>query len=164
MKQSELSNIAWIFDPFVLLSPAKFWKKYFMQCLWVAGVYWDNPTRSNLVTLWKRHQREFRSIETISISYCLTYDFAKSIQLHASSDSSEKGYATAIYMQVEAIHCQLITGKSKIASLKRSTIHRLKLCAALHAAKLLWFILNSFNDCIKIHTYIHSYIHSSLHH
>lgn len=83
----------------------------------------------------------------------LTYDNAVCLQLHAFSDSLEKGFAAAVYLRVEtptAIHCYLIIKKSKVALLKRCTIPRLELCGAFLAAKLLYFVGTVFTDRLKI--------------
>lgn len=152
-KRSVLSDIARIFDLLGLLSPVTFWTKHFMQLLWTAGLDWDSPIPAHLDDLWKRHQAELKFIETISIPRRITQDCATSTQLHAFSDSSEKGYAAAVYLRVEtptSVHCQLITGKSKVAPLKRSTIPRLELCGALLAAKLLRFVVDAFQERLKI--------------
>jgi len=153
-KRTVLSDIARIFDPLDLLFPVTFWTKHFMQRLWTTGLNWDDPLPSDLNALWKRHQCELECITTISIPRRITQDSATSIHLHAFSDSLEKGYAAAIYLRVEthnSVYCQLITGKSKVAPLKRSTIPRLELCGAVLAAKLLRFVIDSFKDRIKIH-------------
>jgi len=65
------------------------------------------------------------------------------------SDSSEKGCAAAIYFRVETtkvIHCQLKTGKSKVAPLKNNTILRLESCIAVLAAKLLNLVKITINE------------------
>lgn len=124
-KRSVLSDIARIFDPFGLLSPITFWMKYLMQRLWTSGVTWDDPLPVNLGGSWAKFHSELPLIEQILIPRRITCDNTISIQLHAFSDSSEKGYAAAIYIRIQtatSIHCQLVAGKSKVAPLKRSTI------------------------------------------
>jgi len=93
-----------------------------------------------------------------------------SLQLHAFFDSSKKGYTAAIYLRVETTtvtHCQLITGKSKVAPLKKTTIPRLELCGAVLAAKLLNVVKITYNERLKIDetwtdsTTVLTWIHSS---
>jgi len=129
-KRSVLLEIAKIFYPLGLLFPTTFWTKYLMQQLWTSGVSWDDKIPVNISDAWCRYQSELLMIEHICIPRRLTHDNMKNVQLQAFSDSSEKGYAAAIYLRVETdtvTHCQLITGKSKVAPLKKSTIPRLEL-------------------------------------
>jgi len=152
-KRTVLSDIARVFDPLGLMSPITFWTKYLMQCLWTSGVSWDDPIPADIETSWSRYQSELHLIEHILIPRRITCDNMISMQLHAFSDSSEKGYAVAIYLQVETtteIHCQLITGKSKVAPLKKTTIPRLELCGAVLAASLPKLVTTTFNERLKI--------------
>lgn len=148
-----LSDIARVFDPLSLLSPITFWTKYLIQRIWTSGIKWNDPIPTDIGLSWSRYQSEFHLIENISIPCRITHENVVPVQLHAFSDSSEKGYVAAIYIRVETttlIHCQLITGKSKVAPLKRSTIPRFELCGAVLNAKLLDFVKNVYTDRIKI--------------
>jgi len=152
-KRTVLSDIARVFDPLGLMSPITFWTKYLMQRLWTSGVSWDDPIPADIETSWSRYQSELHLTEHIPIPRRLTCDNMISMQLHAFSDSSEKGYAAAIYLRVETtteIHCQLITGKSNVAPLKKTTIPRLELCGAVLAAKLLKMVTTTYTDRVKI--------------
>lgn len=152
-KRAILSEIARVFDPLGLLSPITFWTKHVMQRLWVAGVAWDDPVPTDIAVAWTRYQSELSFIENISIVRRITHNDSVSLQLHAFSDSSEKGYAAAVYLRIETlttVYCHLVTGKSKVAPLKKYTIPRLELCGALLAAKLLHFVRTVFTDRLKI--------------
>jgi len=147
-----LSDIARVFDPLGLMFPITFWTKYQMQRLWTSGVSWDEPIPADIETSWSRYQSELHLIEHILIPR-LTCENMISVQLHAFSDSSEKGYAAAIYLRFEttsSIHCQLIIGKSKVAPLKKTTIPRLELYEAVLAAKLLNLIKLTYNERLKV--------------
>lgn len=151
-KRTVLSDIARVFNPLGLLSPTTFWTKYLMQRLWTSSVSWDDSLTADIEPSWSRYQSELYLIEYILIPR-LTYDHMISLQLHAFSDSSEKGYAAAIYHRVKTsteIHCQLITGKSKVAPLKKTTIPRLKLCGVVYAVKLLNLVKITYTDRLKI--------------
>lgn len=152
-KRSVLSDIARVFDPLGLLSPITFWTKHIMQQLWTSGIKWDDPIPTDIAVQWARYRSELQLIETISIPRRLTHDLVTSIQLHAFSDSSEKGYAAAVYLRVStqsAVLCQLIMGKSKVSPLKKSTIPRLELCGAVLAAKLLRLVVTTYADHLEV--------------
>ncbi|XP_025409387.1 uncharacterized protein LOC112682853 [Sipha flava] len=124
-----------------------------MQQLWTSGIDWDDPIPTDVGVLCSRYQSELHQIENISTPRHITHDNAISTQLHEFYDSSEKGYAAAIYLRVEtatSIHCQLIIGKSNVAPLKRTTIPRLKLCSAHLAAKLLHLVRTTYTDRVQI--------------
>jgi len=72
-----------------------------MQRLWTSGVSWDDSLPADIETSWSRYQSELQLIEHILIPRRLTYDHMISLQLHAFSDSSEKGYAAAIYFRLQ---------------------------------------------------------------
>jgi len=152
-KRSILSDIARVFDPLGLLSPITLWTKHVMQRLWTDGIGWDDPVSAEISQRWSRYQSELHLITNIQIRRRLTYDNMSSVQLHAFSDSSEKGYAAAVYLRVESptsVHCHLVAGKSKVAPLKRCTIPRLELCGAVLAARLLHFVVSVYADRLKI--------------
>ncbi|XP_025194768.1 uncharacterized protein LOC112594280 [Melanaphis sacchari] len=152
-KRSILSDIARIFDPLGILSPITLFSKHLMQRLWTDGVGWDDPVSIEIAQLWSRYHSELHLIADLSVRRRLTYDQACSVQLHAFSDSSEKGYAAAVYLRVEtptSVYCHLVAGKSKVAPLKRCTIPRLELCGAVLAARLLNFVVNTYAGRLKI--------------
>ncbi|XP_008190163.1 uncharacterized protein LOC103311992 [Acyrthosiphon pisum] len=139
-KRSVLFDIDRVFDPLGLLSPITFWTKHVMQFLWTAGLKWDDKIPTDLAQLWTRYQSELKLIESISIPRRITVDEATTMQLHAFSDSSEKGYAAAVYLRTQtatSAYYHLVTSKSKVAPLKKSTIPSLELCGAVLAAKIL---------------------------
>jgi len=114
-KRSILSDIARVFDPLGLLSPITLLTKHLMQRLWTDGIGWDDPVSDEIARIWSRYHSELHLIANLSIRRRLTYDHACSIQLHAFSDSSEKGYAAAVYLRVEtptSVHCWKIESSS----------------------------------------------------
>ncbi|CAI6345421.1 unnamed protein product [Macrosiphum euphorbiae] len=152
-KRSVLSDLARTFDPLGLLAPTTFWIKHFMQCLWIAGTNWDDPIPSDLSSQWARYHSELHLVQNLHIPRRITADDALSVQLHAFADSSQKGYAAAVYLRVEshaAVHCHLVTAKSRVAPLKHVTIPRLELCGALLAAQLIRFTVVTFQDRLHV--------------
>lgn len=152
-KRSVLSDIARVFDPLGLLSPVTFWTKHVMQRLWTSGIGWDDPLPPEVLAEWIRYQSELELIKKISIPRRVSVDGTTSVQLHTFSDSSEKGFAAAVYLRVETVHsirCHLVIGKSKVAPLKRSSIPRLELCGAVLAARLLRFVVDAYNERLVV--------------
>jgi hypothetical protein len=68
-----------------------------------------------------------------------------------------------IYLRIETVNlirCQLITGKSKVAPLKRSTIPRLELCGSVLTARLLHLVKNIYADRLEVNE-IHAWTDST---
>ncbi|XP_050437851.1 uncharacterized protein LOC126844044 [Adelges cooleyi] len=162
-KRSVLSDMARIFDPLGFLAPVIFLAKYVMQLLWTSGIGWDDPVPEQILMMWKRYQQELKCIQTLTIPRRITSDGHPSYELHTFSDSSEKGYAAAVYLRCNngsMVQCYLITAKSKVAPLKRVTIPRLELCGALLAARLLRSVHDILVSIIHI-TAMHAWTDST---
>lgn len=152
-KRSILSDLARIFDPLGFLAPITFLTKHLMQLLWTTGIGWDEPVPENVLNIWKRYHTELQCIQQVHITRRITMDGTITYQLHTFSDSSEKGYAAAVYLRCDngvSVRCHLITAKSKVAPLKRVTIPRLELCGAVLAAKLLSFVHGVLKSMLPI--------------
>lgn len=117
-KRSILSDLARIFDPLGFLAPITFFTKHLMQLLWTVGVGWDDPVPDHVLQMWQRYHQELKCIQLVKIPRRLTMDGCPTYELHAFSDSSEKGYAAAVYLRCDngdGVRCLLITAKSKVA-------------------------------------------------
>ena len=79
-------------------------------------------------------------LEQVELARCvLPHGQAARIELHTFADASTVGYGACTYLRVVyrngSVHCSLILGKSRVAPLKRVSIPRLELVAAVLAAK-----------------------------
>ncbi|GFY17195.1 integrase_H2C2 domain-containing protein [Trichonephila clavipes] len=91
----------------------------------------------------KRSGRFIDSLEAannISIDRCIAIHRAKSFELHAFSNASEKAYGSSIYLKsistLGEVKVCLVTSKSRVSPLKQISIPRLELCGAVFATKL----------------------------
>jgi len=82
-------------------------------------------------------------LEGFTVSRCVkpaAFGSLQSAQLHHFADASETGYGTATYLllsnQAGDKCCTLLMGKARVAPLKRVTIPRLELTAAVLAVKM----------------------------
>lgn len=122
-KRAILSDLARIFDPLGFLAPITFLAKHMIQLLWTSGINWDEPIPHNISTMWQRYQHELATINQLQIPRRVTLDGDTTYELHAFSDSSEKGYAAAIYLGCASgsvVQCYLITAKSRGFSAQKS--------------------------------------------
>lgn len=174
-KRTILSELARIFDPLGFLTPLTFLAKYLIQLLWSLGLEWDQAPPSDVLKLWVRYKTELPVISNLSIPrHIVPTNFLK-CELHAFSDSSEKGYAAVVYFRFvlpdEKYVVRLICGKSKVAPLKTISLPRLELCAAVllsnlvnlvqrfHSDRLLFSYIFAWTDSMVVLSWIKSSPH-----
>ncbi|XP_055528062.1 uncharacterized protein LOC129720599 [Wyeomyia smithii] len=138
-KRSILSTIAKLFDPLGLIAPVVVRAKIVMQELWLLSCGWDDPVPDNLQKRWEKYKQELPKISAYRIArYALLPN--STVQLHTFADASESAYGACTYARCEdpqgIVRIQLLASKSRVAPLKRLTIARLELCAAVLAAHL----------------------------
>ncbi|XP_055522546.1 uncharacterized protein LOC129716732 [Wyeomyia smithii] len=138
-KRSILSTITKLFDPLGLIAPVVVRAKIVMQELWLLSCGWDDPVPDNLQKRWEKYQQELPKISAYRIArYALLPN--STVQLHTFADASESAYGACTYARCEdpqgIVRIQLLASKSRVAPLKRLTIARLELCAAILAAHL----------------------------
>lgn len=140
-KRLVLSEIAQLYDPLGLLSPVLVRAKMFLQELWLAKNNWDEPLSSEMQTRWKTFRHQLQDLDQLSIPRWLRFTkTANSIEIHGFCDASQLAMAAAVYLRVISKQKEtsviLVCAKTKVAPLKRLTIPRLELSAALILARL----------------------------
>lgn len=153
-KRTMLSELARIFDPLGFLAPVTMFCKSLIQHLWTIGLGWDDPLPSAIHSRWMQYARELPMLSKISVErYVLVDKPDYSFEFHAFCDASQTGYAAVIYLKVisntQEIQTFLIVSKSKLAPLKRVSVPRLELCAALLLSRLLHTVLGTFRLLIS---------------
>ncbi|XP_055623484.1 uncharacterized protein LOC129766910 [Toxorhynchites rutilus septentrionalis] len=138
-KRSILSTIARLFDPLGLIAPIVVRAKILMQNLWLLSCSWDEPVPKNIQESWDKYHQHLPLISSYRIQRCAFLPNAI-LQLHTFSDASEAAYGACTYIRCEDtkgnITVHLLSSKSKVSPLKRITLARLELCAAVLAAQL----------------------------
>lgn len=140
-KRKILSEIAQIFDPLGLINPIVVTAKIFFQQLWTLKLHWDAAIPMELHTQWVNFRKGLNSLNIVKLARHVGTAGAKSVQLHAFCDASEKAYGAVIY--VRSVHengiirTRLLCAKSRVAPVKSVTLPRLELCGAKLAAELL---------------------------
>ncbi|UYV84382.1 hypothetical protein LAZ67_X001975 [Cordylochernes scorpioides] len=118
-KRQIVSAIARIYDPCGWLSPTTVVLKLLLQELWKLKIGWDEDIPASI-------QRKNLLISNM--------------QMHGFCDSSELAYSAVCYLRItyenNQIETILLTAKTKVAPIKKITIPRLELCAALMLAQL----------------------------
>lgn len=149
-----MSDLARIFDPLGFLSPLTFFAKYLIQQLWILGLDWDQEPPGEILERWNQYRSELSCLSDLSIPRCIIPESWSDCELHAFADSSEKGYAGVVYFRFGSpagrVEVSLICAKSKVAPLKRISLPRLELCAAVLVAKLVDFVIKTYSSKILI--------------
>ncbi|XP_064115214.1 uncharacterized protein LOC135221342 [Macrobrachium nipponense] len=104
---------------------------------------WDEEMPANELQQWKNLIEQLPRLANFKLARNYTpasFGKVKSYKLHHSSDASQSGYGTTTYLRIvnEAgeVHCTLMMARARVAPLKRSTIPRLELTAAIVAAHM----------------------------
>lgn len=147
-KRSILSQLARTYDPLGFLTPFTFFMKHLIQVLWTQGLQWDQTPTSDVVNCWNQCKFELSHLQNLRIPRCIFPESYTRCELHGFGDSSEKGYAAVVYFRFfyssGQIETFLICAKSKVAPIKRISLPRLELCAALLLAKLISFVVSTY--------------------
>lgn len=141
-KRTVLSEISQLFDPLGLLTPVLVKAKIFLQELWMTKLNWDDSLSSNLQERWCIFRNQLEDLDQISIPRWLgSFTSAHSVELHGFSDASQLAMAAAVYIRVTTKEnkttTNLVCSKTKVAPLKKLTIPKLELTAALLVTRLI---------------------------
>lgn len=140
-KRMILADIARLYDPLGNLSPVVITAKVLIQELWRLRIDWDEVVDEKISAQWRRFCSELKAIEQIRIPRWLGINNShEERQLQVFADASELAYGVAIYVRTSStsgVQTHLVLSKTRVAPIKKFTIPKLELSAALLAAKLL---------------------------
>lgn len=140
-KRYILTHIARIFDPLGLVSPTIVIAKLIMQQLWQQKLGWDETIPNNIKDVWNKLAEQLQLLNQINLPRKISINSIKNAELHGFCDASIKAYGACIY--VKSIdtsgncHVELFCAKSRIATLKQTTLPRLELNGALLLSELM---------------------------
>lgn len=123
-----------------------------MQHLWSLGLEWDQIPPSDVCVHWNNFKFELPLLSNFQLPRMLFPSNFDVCELHGYSDASEKGYAAVIYFRTQynnVYQTFFVIAKSKVAPLKRISIPRIELCAAVLLSDLICFVQNTFQNKIN---------------
>ncbi|XP_036150810.1 uncharacterized protein LOC118648594 [Monomorium pharaonis] len=149
-KRAILSEIARLFDPLGLLSPVIIRAKILLQEMWLLKIEWDESLPESVQQRWSDFRQELLLLSQISIPRWLGFLTTSTlVELHGFADASNLAMAAVVYVKTETLDkefsVRLACAKSRVAPLKRVTIPRLELCAALLLARLMKQTIETLN-------------------
>lgn len=157
-KRAILSSVSKHFDPLGLTAPVVIRAKMLLQDLWLHPCGWDDEVSDNIQKKWKYYHADLRKISAFKVNRCV-FMSNSAIQFHTFSDASQQAYGACVYarsIDTEGhVYVQLIAAKSRVAPLKRLSIPRLELSAAVLASKLHQKVVNAL-EMISFDSYFWS--------
>ena len=141
-KRGILQRTASIFDPLGIAAPFVIRAKMLIQRLWTMQLDWDDELDAEEQEQWEDWLKELPELKNISIPRCMrpTSDEALTRELHVFCDASEGAFGAVAYLRVtlpdKTHHCSFVMSKTRVAPLKRLSIVRLELQAAVLAVRL----------------------------
>lgn len=147
-KRTVLSKIAQIFDPLGWITPVTITVKIMMQTLWKLNLDWNDPLPDGYLRRWKEFEQAL-SLLSFRIPRWLGCSTSSILELHGFSDALQQAFEAVVYLRVlddfNTVQVSLISAKNKAAPLKKMTIQRLELSAAVLLARLVHQIKTALN-------------------
>ncbi|XP_055584910.1 uncharacterized protein LOC129737771 [Uranotaenia lowii] len=145
-KRAILSTIAQLFDPLGLISPVVVRAKILMQDLWLDSSGWDDQVPPSIEKRWENFKIQLPQLSKYRIPrYALLPH--STVELHTFVDASEAAYGACTYARstdaAGNVRIELLAAKSRVAPLKKVSLPRLELCAAVKGAELYSRIMQS---------------------
>ncbi|XP_067637293.1 uncharacterized protein [Eurosta solidaginis] len=147
-KREVLSITMSLFDPFGMAAEYSLVAKLILQLTWRKNVDWDEEIPTDARGLWSKWLAMLDDLGNLSIPRCYSEFFISTpVELHVFADASEVAFAAVAYWRVMetsgTVKLAFITGKTKCAPLKLTSIPRLELQSAVLATRLRKFIEQS---------------------
>lgn len=132
-----------IYDPLGFPAPFTLPAKLLLQELCRMNIGWDEEIPKSLNDKWVKWKDDLGQITNFKVSRCVKpkyFGTHSKAHLHHFADASEQGYGTVSYVRLvneqNAVHVTFLMGKSRVAPLKKVTIPRLELSAAVLVTKV----------------------------
>ncbi|XP_034194981.2 uncharacterized protein LOC117611157 [Osmia lignaria lignaria] len=148
-KRLVLSEVAQLFDPLGFVAPVIIRAKIFIQELWLQELGWDDILPLHITQRWLRIREDLTSLAKLSIPRWFNTTTTSTVELHGFADASVLAMAAVVYLVVHApstgTQVSLVCSKTRVTPLKRLTIPRLELTAALLLSKLMRHVHATLN-------------------
>ncbi|KRY76839.1 hypothetical protein T4A_9087 [Trichinella pseudospiralis] len=143
-KRTLLSLTATIFDLLGYLAPFTVRAKMLLQLLWQEGTSWDDPLPVPVAAVWRNWKGELTNLAQVRFDraciQCLLMEWVH-IDLQGFSDASGSAYGAVVYLRLVhgngKVEVRFLAAKSRVAMIKKLSLSRLELMAALLCARLI---------------------------
>ncbi|XP_034946640.1 uncharacterized protein [Chelonus insularis] len=117
--------------------------------IWLDKLSWDDQAPDHIITEWDSFRTELSHVSDLSNPRWLKITQKSTVEVHGFLNASQLAMATVVY--IRATHpdhgtCStIVCSKSKIAPLKKMSISRLELTAALLLARLITYVRHNLD-------------------
>ena len=118
--------------------------KILLQDVWLRGLEWDQEVPEELSSRFTKWLHGLKLIKHWWVPRCYTtvgWKSLRTVEVHGFGDASEQGYGAVVYlrMTLSSGECQvsLVMARGRVAPLKKVTLPRLELLAALLTSRLI---------------------------
>ncbi|XP_015904856.2 uncharacterized protein [Parasteatoda tepidariorum] len=132
-----LHCIASFYDPLGLFSPFVIFGKILFQDIWILGIKWDEILPSNLATSWNAAVGELDDVSSFQIPRFIGVSSHVPFTIHVFCHASKRAYEAVLYIvssQGDQANVHLVCSRNRLAPIKKVTLLRLELLAALMGA------------------------------
>ncbi|XP_053388749.1 uncharacterized protein LOC123533693 [Mercenaria mercenaria] len=144
-KRAILQYTSRIYDPLGLLNPVLVRAKILLQDLWKEKYPWDTILPEQIQKKWFQLARDINNVTEVKFSRLIFKSSeADDNTLHVFVDSSIQAYGAAAYL-CRGKESRLIMAKSRVAPLKKLTLPKLELMAAVIGARLAKHLLKAID-------------------
>jgi hypothetical protein len=141
-KRNLLQATSRYYDPMGLMSPVLTTGKLIFKDSWYRGVGWDELLPDDLGSRWRDWVKLLPHLLDVHIPRWAGVRGADDCQIHVFCETSERAYGAVLY--IRSTHrketlVRIVCSKNRLAPLKKVTLPRLELIAALIGARLLHY-------------------------
>ena len=151
-KRTMLSCIAKLWDPLGALAPVTVSLRILMQSLWSRNLTWDEAVDEDTASEFVKQMEDIDQLQSFWFNRCIiSAPSNDSIELHGFCDGGEKAYGAAVWMRVptdDGFHLNFVAAKSFVSPLKKKSIPRIELLAAVILTRLIATICDTL-PCSK---------------
>lgn len=143
-KRNVLRTTAQFYDPLGLFSPVGIVAKLIFQDTWLRGLAWEEVLPTDLATNWHSWISKLHNLSALRIPRWIgTTEQDQHPEIHMFCDASERAYGAVIYVISTTDNIRsgrLVCSKNRLAPVKKVTLPRLELLAALVGSRLLHYL------------------------
>ncbi|GFU57755.1 integrase catalytic domain-containing protein [Nephila pilipes] len=109
---------------------------------WLSGIKWDELLPPSVAQEWHKWINELQCLKDIRIPRWIGFSETSDVAIHVFCDASERAYGACLYARHTVnnfTEVNLICSRNKLAPVKKITLPRLELLAALLGTRLLQY-------------------------
>ncbi|KRZ44119.1 hypothetical protein T4C_3616 [Trichinella pseudospiralis] len=118
-----------------------------LQLLWQEGTLWDDPLPVPVAAVWRTWKGELTNLVQVRFDRaCIQCSLMELVHmdLHGFSDASGSAYGAVVYLgfvhRNGKVEVRFLAAKSRVAPIKKLSLPRLELMAALLCARLITYV------------------------